>query len=183
MVGASISTTATQVLVGLGSNLGDSEAIVEAALAELRGMSCGFFRASSLWRTSPVCCPPGSAHFVNAAAAFASAAPSPLALLQECKALERRYGRGQPAARNAPRALDVDLLLFGQCIMRSDRLTLPHPRALSRRFVMTPAAEAAPDWAWAGTGRSIAELSRALATDETLTRLMPRAGSGAGEAR
>ena len=156
---------------------------MEAALVELRGMSCGAFRASSLWRTSPVCCPPESGDFVNAAVAFATMETCPLAMLEQCKALERRHGRCRPALRNAPRTLDVDLLLFGERVMRSERLTLPHPRALSRRFVMTPAAEAAPDWPWPGTGRSIAELSRALVTDETVTRLPPRAGGAGAGAR
>lgn len=174
MVDAPIFITATQVLVGIGSNRGPSEAIVRTALAELRAMARGAFRASSLWRTSPVGCPPNAGDFVNAAAAFVTFAPTPEAMLAACKALEWRHGRGPAPVRNAPRELDIDLLLFGQCVMRSEGLTLPHPRALGRRFVMTPAAEAAPDWAWPGAGSTIAELARALVTSETLTRLPER---------
>ena len=141
------------------------------ALAELRAASVGEFRASSVWRTSPVDCPPGAADFVNAAAAFVSDRPGPEALLSELKAMEGRYGRSGTPVRNAPRELDLDLLLFGDVTCCTERLTLPHPRALGRRFVMTPAAEVAPDWRWPGADRTIAELARGLVTDETLERL------------
>lgn len=145
--------------------------IVARALEDLREMSVGEFRASSLWRTSPVDCPPGSRDFINAAAAFVTDAPSPEWLLSRLKALERRYGRSGAPARNAPRELDLDLLLFGDAVRRTERLNLPHPRALTRGFVMTPAAEAAPEWTWPGTGRTIADIARELMTDETLRRL------------
>ena len=154
--------------------------IVSRALEDLREMSAGGFRASSLWRTSPVDCPPGSADFVNAVAAFLAAAPSPEWLLSRLKALEGRYGRSAASVRNAPRELDLDLLLFGDVARRTERLTLPHPRALTRGFVMAPAAEAAPEWTWPGEGRTIADLARGLRTDETLARL-PRSSGLAAE--
>ena len=151
--------------------------IVLRALEDLREMSVGRFRASSLWRTSPVDCPPGSADFVNAVAAFSAEATSPEWLLSRLKTLERRYGRAEAPVRNAPRELDLDLLLFGDVLRRTKRLTLPHPRALVRGFVMTPAAEAAPEWTWPGEGRTIADLARGLVTDETLTRLPRSSGA------
>ena len=153
--------------------------IVTRALEELRAASVGEFRASSLWRTSPVDCPRGSADFINAAAAFLSDCPAPETLLSELKALERRYGRSAAPTRNAPRELDLDLLLFGDVVRSTEMLTLPHPRALERRFVMTPAAETAPDWRWPGDDRTIAEIARALVTDETLERLDPAPNGGA----
>ena len=161
----------TRVLVALGSNVGASEATVCAALDELRALARGGFRASSLWRTSPVDCRPGTGDFVNAAAAFETRLPTPQALLAACKALERRHGRAAPAERHAPRELDVDLILFGGCVLQSGRLILPHPRALMRRFVMVPAAEVAADWVWPGSGGTIGELAAALVTTERLTRL------------
>lgn len=162
---------AVRVLVGLGSNRGASVDIVSRALEDLRELSVGEFRVSALWRTSPVDCPPGSRDFINAAAAFATDAPSPEWLLSRLKALEGRYGRSGAPVRNAPRELDLDLLLFGDVVRRTERLTLPHPRALTRGFVMQPAAEAAPEWTWPGEGRTIGEIARGLMTDETLTRL------------
>ena len=88
---------------------------------------------------------------------------------------DRPVGRGgrltAPPVASAARELDLDLLLFGDVACRTARLTLPHPRALGRRFVMTPAAEVAPDWTWPGAAGTIAEIARALVTDETLERL------------
>lgn len=161
----------TRVLVALGSNVGASEATVCAALKELRAMSCGDFRASSLWRTSPVDCAPGTGSFINAAAAFETRLTAPCPLLAEFKQMERRHGRDRAPVRHAPRELDVDLLLFGDCQMQSDVLTLPHPRAIMRRFVMQPAAEVAAAWVWPGTSATIGELAAALVTAERLTRL------------
>ena len=162
---------ATRVLVGLGSNKGASVAIVKRALAELALLSGEGFRASSLWRTSPVDCPPESGDFVNAVAVLMVDSMDSEALLKDFKAMERRYGRDAEPIRNAPRELDLDLLLFGDEERGSDRLTLPHPRASARRFVMVPAAEVAPDWIWPGTDRSIQEISESLATGERLTRI------------
>jgi len=108
---------------------------------------------------------------IIAAGAFFAEAPSPEWLLSRLKALESGYGRSEAPVRNAPRELDLDLLLFGDVARRTELLTLPHPRALARGFVMTPAAEAAPEWTWPGTGRTIADIACGLMTDETLRRL------------
>ena len=165
---------AKRVLVGLGSNRGASIDIVRRALDELEAMTGVGFRASSLWRTSPVDCPPGSDDFINAVALLMVNLQTPEELLGDLKAMERRYGRDQTPIKNAPRELDLDLLLFADEIRRSDSLTLPHPRACERRFVMVPAAEVAPDWEWPGTGQTISELAEALVTDERLQRLPAR---------
>ena len=161
----------TRVLVGLGSNMGASVDIVKRVLAELEALSGPGFRASSLWRTSPVDCPPGSGDFVNAVALLVVDSTDSEALLKDLKAMERRYGRDAVPIRNAPRELDLDLLLFGDDERQSDRLTLPHPRANARRFVMVPAAEVAPDWIWPGTDRSISAISESLVTGERLVRV------------
>ena len=145
--------------------MGASVDVVERALAELEALSSAGFRASSLWRTSPV------------------DSTDSEALLKDLKAMERRYGRDAVPIRNAPRELDLDLLLFGDEERQSDRLTLPHPRANARRFVMVPAAEVAPDWIWPGTNRSISEISESLVTGERLVRIArdnPRALRDAG---
>jgi 2-amino-4-hydroxy-6-hydroxymethyldihydropteridine diphosphokinase len=92
-------------------------------------------------------------------------------LLKDLKAMERRYGRDAAPIRNSPRELDLDLLLFGDDERRSELLTLPHPRADRRRFVMVPAAEVAPGWVWPGTGRSISEIAESLVTGERLARI------------
>ena len=164
------------VLISIGSNQGDSVAIVRGAVRDLRVFAARGFRASSLWRTSPVNCPPGSPDFINAAVAFIPLAhESPESLLASLKHLEQRYGRVPREIRNAPRFLDLDLILFGDQIRSEPQFTLPHPRAIDRRFVLEPSVEVAPSLVWPAEGpadgRTIAQLRSNLRSDEVLTRL------------
>jgi len=155
------------VLVGLGSNQGDSVGIIRAALDRLTAFAAGPLRRSRLYRTSPVDCPPGSSDFVNAAAAFTPLPDTtPEGLLAALKALEREFGRTKRPVRNAPRELDLDLLLFGDEVRQQDDFVLPHPRAVDRLFVLEPAAELLPAVVWPGTRRTIAELRDALESSE-----------------
>jgi 2-amino-4-hydroxy-6-hydroxymethyldihydropteridine diphosphokinase len=160
------------VLIGLGSNEGDSAAIIGRALAELRPFAeRGLVRASRLWRTSPVDCPPGSRDFINAVAAFVPRdGLTADALIVELKRLEHAFGR-RIDVRNAPRALDLDLLVFGDEVREGPDLVLPHPRAATRRFVLVPAAEVAPDLVWPNTGRTVSELAAGLDSTEVVTAL------------
>lgn len=160
------------VLIGLGSNLGDSRRFVLEAMGRLAEFAASEVRCSHLWQTSPVDCPPGSADYINAAAAFeAHPELTPEALLRALKALECEYGREAAPVRNAPREIDLDLLLFDDQTRDSADFTLPHPRAVNRLFVLAPAAEVLPDAIWPGTDQSIAELLAALETDERVMRL------------
>lgn len=162
----------SMVLVGLGSNQGESARILEAALHRLAAFAAGPVACSSFWRTSPVDCPPGSGDFINAVASFKPRAGlTPEDLLAALKMLETEFGPRASEVRHAPRALDLDLLLFGGEERASDDFSLPHPRAIQRRFVLVPAAEVAPALVWPGTGQTIAELCAALITDEALSRL------------
>ena len=147
------------ILVGIGSNCGDSIALVRAGIAALSRFAADGLRQSSLWRTAPVDCPPGSGDFINAAVAFEPVAGlTPEKLLAALKKLEREFGRAIAAERNAPRELDLDLLVYGDARRATSDLVLPHPRATQRRFVMAPAAEVAPAFRWPGTHATVAEL-------------------------
>jgi 2-amino-4-hydroxy-6-hydroxymethyldihydropteridine diphosphokinase len=160
------------VLVALGSNRGDSVAIVRGAIGALARFARGELRASHLWRTSPIDCPPGSPDFVNAVVAFdARDGLTCDELLDALKALERDYGRDAPVVKNAPRELDLDLLLFGSEIRDSVRLRLPHPRAHLRRFVLAPAAEIAENVVWPRFDRTIAELLAGLTDHDGAMRI------------
>ncbi|MCZ6871652.1 MAG: 2-amino-4-hydroxy-6-hydroxymethyldihydropteridine diphosphokinase [Gammaproteobacteria bacterium] len=180
------------VLISIGSNQGDSVAIARGAIRDLRGFAAQGFRASSLWRTSPVNCPPGSPDFINASVAFTPHCDeTPESLLASLKRLERGYGRVNREIRNAPRLLDLDLILFGDEVREGPEFTLPHPRAIGRRFVLEPSAEVAPALLWPTErpterpaeqsaegpaqrptkGRTIAELRRDVRSNEVLTRL------------
>lgn len=171
-----------KVLVGLGSNQGDSNSIVLEAMQRLGEFAAGAVECSRLWRTSPVDCPPDSGDFINAAAAFSPVATlTPEALLAGLKKLEREYGRQRAIVRNAPRELDLDLLLYGDEVRDSDDFILPHPRAVDRRFVLAPAAEILPGALWPGTGQTIDQLLAALRSEEQVYPLDGGSGERVGE--
>jgi 2-amino-4-hydroxy-6-hydroxymethyldihydropteridine diphosphokinase len=162
------------VLIGLGSNRGDSAAIVAAAIARLEQFAAAPIRRSRLWRTSTVDCPPGAAPFINAAVAFEPRPEiSPEMLLKALKAIEAEFGRTASSVRNAPRELDLDLLLFHQEVRELPHFTLPHPRAVNRLFVLAPAAEVLPDAVWPRLDLTIRQLLAALDTDEQVEPILP----------
>jgi 2-amino-4-hydroxy-6-hydroxymethyldihydropteridine diphosphokinase len=159
-------------LVGIGSNRGDSIRIVSHSIARLRDFAGATFRRSSLWRTSPVDCPAESGDFINAVVAFEPRAGlTPESLLAALKQLEREFDRATTPIRNAPRELDLDLLMYGDERRVTNHFTLPHPRATERRFVMAPAAEIAADLRWPGTGATVAELLARIDDGATVERL------------
>lgn len=160
------------VLVALGSNLGEPEVVVRRAIDRLRAFARTNFRASSLWRTGPVDCPPGAEDYINAVVAFDPRDDlTPEALLAALKAIEREFGRRPTSVRNAPRELDLDLLVFGEEVRDVEAFTLPHPRGHQRRFVLAPAAEVAADLVWPGRHRTIAQLLASLTDAERVARL------------
>lgn len=137
------------VVVALGSNLGDSEQILRAAAAELQKLAASGFILSSFYRTEPVDCPPGSPPFLNAVAMFEpQPGETPETLLDKLQELERRFGRQPKQVHNEPRPLDLDLIAFGGEKRSTPQLTLPHPRARQRAFVLEPLREVAPDFVW-----------------------------------
>jgi 2-amino-4-hydroxy-6-hydroxymethyldihydropteridine diphosphokinase len=160
------------VVLALGSNLGDSPALVRAGIARLEALSVAPLRRSSLWTSTPVACPPGSPLFVNAAVLLAPhARETPETLLARTQALEREFGRRPKLVLNEPRPLDVDLIAWGAEVRTTAALTLPHPRAHQRRFVLEPLAELAPDLVLPGQTRPVAELLAALGAAEGLRKL------------
>ena len=133
----------TRCYVGLGSNLGDREAFLvgaRAALAATPGVSV--VAASRLYETEPV--GPPQDRYLNAVVALDTTLAAQ-ALLERLLELERQAGRRRGPERNAPRTLDLDLLLFGDLCLDTPELTLPHPRLHERAFVLVPLAEIAAD--------------------------------------
>jgi 2-amino-4-hydroxy-6-hydroxymethyldihydropteridine diphosphokinase len=159
-------------IVALGSNLGDSPAILRRGIDRLRPLSDHPLRVSSFYQSSPVDCPPGSPDFVNAVVAFHPCPKeTPESLLARLQALEAEFGRQPGKMRNAPRPLDLDLIAFGAETRQSAKLTLPHPRAMSRRFVLEPLAEVAPDLILPGATVPVADLLAGLETTEKVERM------------
>ncbi len=150
-------------LIALGSNLGDSRRIILEAADRLQAWSDQPLRRSSLWQTAPVGCPPGSPPFVNAALALLPrVGETPESLLEKLKALESEFGREPKKELNEPRRLDLDLIAFGRELRSGVTLTLPHPRAHLRRFVLGPLAEIAPNYLLPGQTKTVRELLKNL---------------------
>jgi 2-amino-4-hydroxy-6-hydroxymethyldihydropteridine diphosphokinase len=126
--------------LGLGSNVGDREGHLRAALRLLREHGVEVEATSSLYETEPVGEILDQPDFLNAVVRV-KADLEPEALLDLCKAIEVEQGRMMGAPRHGPRPLDIDLLLMGELELETERLTLPHPEITSRRFVLVPLLE------------------------------------------
>ena len=162
-----------QVFIGLGSNLGDRDAYLEMARRALTG-SEGILlvRASSLYETEPV----GYTEqgwFLNQVVEIA-AVLDPWELLGLLQGIEQDLGR-QRLIRWGPRVVDLDLLLYGDTVLNSPKLIVPHPRLYERSFVLAPLAEIAPDHLHPG-GKTTLEHLQALGTGQKI-RLFRQAQS------
>ncbi len=133
--------TPVTAYVALGANLGDAQAALRQALHDLGALPrTQLVRASSLYRSAPV--DAAGPDYLNAVAELRTGL-GPYELLAELQGLEQFAGRERPW-RNAPRTLDLDILLYGELQQDDPVLTLPHPRMLERAFVLQPLAEIAP---------------------------------------
>ena len=137
------------VYVGLGANLGDARAQVEQALRDCAALpGTRLVARSSLYRTAPI--DAGGDDYVNAVCRLATTLAPP-DLLDALQSIELRHGRERPY-RNAPRTLDLDILLYGGEVIDTPRLTVPHPRLHERAFALVPLAELAPQIELPGRG-------------------------------
>ncbi len=160
----------TAVFIGLGANLGDRGAALQQALASLAALPQTEVRqVSSLYRSAPV--DADGPDYLNAVAELATEL-TPKALLQALQAIERAAGR-ERLYRNAPRTLDLDILLYGDEAITTPDLTVPHPRMGERAFVLLPLSELAP--ARVTPGQLAGVVSQRIERTETL--LWPVAGS------
>ncbi len=147
--------------IGLGSNLGDRWETLSAAVRRLRAEpGLRLIASSEKYETAPVNCPPGSGVFLNAVVAVETDR-SPEDLLQLLLRIEREFGRVRTEP-NSPRTLDLDLLLYGDRVINTPDLMIPHPRMHERDFVLAPLAEIAPDAKHPTLGKTARELSNAI---------------------
>jgi 2-amino-4-hydroxy-6-hydroxymethyldihydropteridine diphosphokinase len=137
--------------VGLGANLGDARATLQAALTALAALPHSTLRAaSSVYRSAPI--DSSGPDYLNAVV-WLETRLAPQMLLTELQRIEQAHGRERPY-HNAPRTLDLDLLLYGDQCIETATLTVPHPRLHERAFVVRPLAEIAPDRVVPGRGRA-----------------------------
>jgi 2-amino-4-hydroxy-6-hydroxymethyldihydropteridine diphosphokinase len=166
------STAGKLAIVALGANLGDAQRTILQAIERLERLSEGPLLKSSLWETAPVDCPPGSPVFVNAVVGFRPrAGETANSLLARLQLLEREFGRRPKQVVNESRPLDLDLIAFGSETLATEQLTLPHPRAHLRRFVLQPLSEIAPDLVLPNQQQSVAQLLAQLPLNETVRKL------------
>ena len=132
--------------VALGSNLGERLANLRNARREIISMKGALppLRCSAIYETEPVDCEKGAAKFFNAVIEFGYAG-QPIQLRRELAAIERVLGRPAAHERNVSRPIDLDLLYFGEIIIETAELRLPHPRIIDREFVLRPLTDIRPD--------------------------------------
>jgi 2-amino-4-hydroxy-6-hydroxymethyldihydropteridine diphosphokinase len=150
------------VVVALGSNLPgaypSSTALLEAALAMFAAEGLTVTARSGWWRSAAW--PDPTAPAYTNAVAIVETALSPRAVLEALNRIERAFGRVREQV-NAARTLDLDLIAYGDLALDEPGLTVPHPRAHERLFVMGPLAQIVPGWRWPGQGATAAELAAA----------------------
>lgn len=161
--------------VALGSNLGDRLANLRRArtlICALPEVLPGRCDSAPVFETAPVDCEPGAPAFLNTVIEVPWRSPDfPLEdLLARLRAMERELGRAPAQARNRSRVIDLDLLFVGDRRVRSETLTLPHPRLGQRRFVLAPLAALRPTCVLPGQRAAVAELLHALTDDPAATR-------------
>jgi 2-amino-4-hydroxy-6-hydroxymethyldihydropteridine diphosphokinase len=133
-----------QGYLGLGSNVGDRRAHLQAAVDALPGHGVEVLASSAVYETEPVGLVLDQSDFLNACLRV-STAQGPEELLDACKAVERDLGRQPGGIRHGPRPIDVDVLMLDDLQYSSERLTLPHREVSSRRFVLVPLLELDPE--------------------------------------
>ena len=130
------------VYLGLGSNMGDRQAMLREALAALESPQLHIRRVSPVYETEPMYV--ADQHWFLNMAAEAETDLFPLQLLHRTSRVEARLGRRRLTPKG-PRTIDIDILLFGNSVMRTPSLEIPHPRFRERRFVLAPLADLAPE--------------------------------------
>lgn len=160
-----------RVLLSLGGNIGDRLArLREAVMLLARHEGIRLVAVSSCYETEPMGIAEQPA-FLNLAVEIETVL-APLGLLNTVKAIEREIGR-EPTVRWGPRVIDIDIILWGDQVMETERLSIPHPAFRQRAFVLTPLAEIAPDVVDPVTGKTVAELAASPEAAGVVTLFAP----------
>lgn len=158
--------------VALGSNLGERVANLRNARKDIAALGGALppMRSSAIYETEPVGCEKGAAKFLNAAIEFGYSG-EPRQLMRDLAAIEKFLGRPGAHARNISRTIDLDLLYFGELVIETAELQLPHPRIIEREFVLRPLADIRPDLVLPEQAETVGALLFRLAPSPAVVRL------------
>ncbi|MHB0971631.1 MAG: 2-amino-4-hydroxy-6-hydroxymethyldihydropteridine diphosphokinase [Thermoanaerobaculia bacterium] len=149
---ASTDVSCRPVVLGLGANLGPRLITLRKAIDGLSRF-VRIVRVSSIYETEPIDSAPGAPSFLNLVVAGVTSL-DPLALLEQTLKLEQRLGRRR-SRKNDARLIDIDIVMLGAAVIRTDRLAVPHPRFPDREFVLAPLRELGLPWVDPGTGEAL----------------------------
>jgi len=160
-----------QIALSLGGNLGDVKKTFDNALTLLKANGICDLCKSLIIKTKPINCPNNSPDFFNMAVT-GEWHKSPEELLVLCKKLEKNAGRDIIYERNAPRPLDIDIILFGDCIIKTKTLIIPHIEAHRRLFVLEPLSQIARNWIFPDCNKSVDELLNDLSINIEVVNIL-----------
>ena len=166
---ASVPVPGTEVFLAFGSSKGDRTAFIRAAMDGLADGGFELKQVSPLYETDPVDCEAGTPRFLNGIIAGYWKG-SAEALLELCQHLERQAGRPEKHSSRQSRELDLDIILFGSSIIRTEKLTVPHPRAAQRAVVLVPLNDLAPDAVFPDSGKTVRKLLAELPDQSGIVR-------------
>ena len=153
-------------ILSLGSNIEPRKAFIEKAVQELGALlGTHHLRCSSIHETEPVGVPEAESRFLflNAVVALQTSL-SPQTFSTAIHAIEERLGRTRTGVHGAARTIDIDIIAFGDTIMNTPSLTLPHPHAHYRAFVLQPLAELFPDYVLPGHQQAVTQLLNSISS-------------------
>lgn len=160
------------VYLSLGSNLGKPQENLHAALERFKEAGIDVLRVSSFYRTEPVDCRQ-QPWFVNCVVEAATE-KMPMQLLKAIQAIECEMGRKRTVAKG-PRIIDIDILLYGNVVVRTEALTIPHPAMAKRRFVLAPLRELSPEVRHPVTRQTVAEMWAQTTDTSRVNRIKEKA--------
>lgn len=148
-------------IIALGSNLGDRLSIMQSALQKIKAHPKVYYlKHSSFYLTEPVDCPTPQDDYINAVCLIHTSLTA-TSLLRLLHSLEQEFKR-ERLIKNGPRTLDLDIIDFAGTVSDDPELTLPHPRAITRAFVMLPLAEICPDFSFNHSSKTAKEIAKQL---------------------
>ena len=163
-----MATLPVTAYLSLGSNLGDREDYLRRACQALQERGNRLRRISSVYETEPLDFPEQN-WFLNCVVEVETTLP-PLLLLRQLQAIEKQLGRERRVAKG-PRTIDMDILLYGDLILHTKELVVPHPRMLERRFVLEPLREIAPRFQLPASSKTVEDLFRELQDPSQVRRV------------